>query len=253
MSDIKLCFVSDIHYKNYTNRLKQHALKCFIDSKLAEHGVHYYISSNRPEDFNDIKSSNIKIFNIDKLRENTESLVYEKLPENPAGLYPALYPWNLERFIIKKAAEDGFNYIINLDADVKFLYYHNNLYNDFLKVYEKNTVSTNQAIFSYKNRAPNEVFHLHDRYLKHFNLNFSEDNLNSLDGPVVSIMGDCSDILTFIKNWDMLTIFGYKKEFGFGYDTTVCGNWSLAIPMSNFKLKWKEYPLYPDHKYEDRQ
>jgi hypothetical protein len=252
MEDVRLCFVSDIHYKNYTYRLKEHALKCFLQSNLFEHGVHFYISTNRPEDFNDIIHPNVKVFNIDTLRTGHESQQYEILPDDPTGIYPARFPWNLERFIIRKAAEDGFNYIISLDADVKFKIIHKNLITDFLKVYEKNTVSTNQAVFSYKNKSPNEVFYLHDKYFKHFNFNFSEDNLDAPDGPVVSIMADPCDIINFINNWDMLTIFGYKKEFGFGYDTTVCGNWSLAIPMSNFKLKWKDYPLYPDHKYEDR-
>jgi hypothetical protein len=66
-------------------------------------------------------------------------------------------------------------------------------------------------------------------------------------------MGKTSeDILRYANIWDSLTSFGYNREFGFGYENIVCGNWSLCIPMSNFKLKWKEFPFIPHHKYDDR-
>ena len=77
--------------------------------------------------------------------------------------------------------------------------------------------------------------------------------MDSLDGPVIIYMGESSDdIIRYSNTWNMLTNFGYKKEFGFGYEGIVCGNWSFCIPMSGFKLKWKSLPLTPHHNYGDR-
>ena len=112
---------------------------------------------------------------------------------------------------------------------------------------------TNQAIFSYEKNSLNEIFSYHNKYIEHFNLEFETQEYDSLDGPVVVYMGKTSDdILRYSKNWDMLTTFGYTKPLGVGYENIVCGNWSLCIPMSDFKLKWNDFPFTPHHKYEDR-
>jgi len=252
----KICFVLDTHYPNYTKRLKETSLKSFINLDLQNLGIHFFISTNRTKDFDEYKSDSIHIFDINELRKDYEvSLEFEVLPENPKGIYPSRFPWNLERFILKKAAEMGFNYIINLDSDVIIdeRYSGYDLVNLLNSVFEENTIATNQAIFSYEKNSQSEIFHLHNKYINHFNLNFEENHYNSLDGPVVIYMGKSSDdILNFFENWNMLSEFGYEKKFGFGYEGIVCGNWSLSIPMSNFKLKWVGVPLIPHHKFEDR-
>lgn len=252
---MKICFVSDTHYPKYVSRLKKHALNSYFKSGLDKLGVNYYISTNCVNDLNDINNANVKVFDIDILRANHESLNLEILPEDPTGIYPRWFPWNLERFIYKKAIEDGFDYIINLDADVLFKEVFDSpesMLSYLESLYELNVIATNQAIFSYKNRSPSEVFHLHEKYFSQFNITPDEDKLNSLDGPVVALMGNQENLNKFVDNWDELTVFGYKKEYGYGYDTNVCGNWSLAIAMSDFTLKWKDFPFYPDHKVEDR-
>ena len=117
----------------------------------------------------------------------------------------------------------------------------------------KEDLSTNQAIFTYEKNSQSEVFHLHNKYIEHFDLNFEDNQYNSLDGPVVIYMGKTPDyILRYYEIWNMLSDFGYKKEFNFGYEGIVCGNWSLAIPMSEFKLKWIGVPFTPHHNYDDR-
>jgi hypothetical protein len=252
----KICFVLDTHYPNYTKRLKTTSLKNYIDLNLQEFGIHFLISTNRPQDFEEYKSEYIHIFDIDQLRKDNEtSLKYENLPEDPTGIYPTGFPWNIERFILKKAAEMGFNYIINLDSDVVFdeRYSGLDIKNELDRVFEENTIATNQAIFIYEKNSQSEIFHLHNKYIEHFSLNFEEYQYNSLDGPVVMYMGKTpEDILRYYQNWNMLSDFGYKKEFNFGYEGIVCGNWSLSIPMSEFKLKWVGVPFTPHHKYEDR-
>jgi hypothetical protein len=250
----KICFVLDTHYPNYTNRLKTTSLKQYFDYGLNDIGVGFIITTNRPDDFLEYEKKGVKVYNIDEIR-NQNSLNYEILPENPTGIYPSKFPWNLERFGLRKAAELGYNIVINLDSDVVFNppYDFENFVNLINELFEENCVVTNQGIFIYEKGSTNEIFHLHDKYIKHFNFNFKNDELTSMDGPVIIYMGKTNDdIIRYCDNWDILTDFGYKKEFGFGYENIVCGNWSLCIPMSGFKLKWKSLPFTPFHKFEDR-
>lgn len=254
---MKICFATEVTYPNYVNRIKKSSLNCFIEKKLHELGVYYYISTNLPDDFVEYKDNDyIKVFSIDELRiNNVESQEYELFPEDPTGLYPSRYPWNSRRFVIEQAAKDGFNYVIYIDADTVF---RNDLsqidfYNQIVSSYEPNTVKTNSTIFKYKNRTPEDVFNFHDLYINHFNLNFKEDDYDTIDGPCQVFIGDTNeDILRLTSNWNKFTIFGYKKEFGYGYGNNKHGNLSFVIPLSNFKLKWQGYPFYPNHIATDR-
>jgi hypothetical protein len=250
----RICFVLDTHYPNYTSRLKTTSLQQYFEYGLNDKEVGFIITTNRPDDFLEYEKKGVKVYNIDEIRDQN-SLNYEILPENPTGIYPSKFPWNLERFGLRKAAELGYNVVINLDSDVVFNHPYDgeNFVNLINNLFEENCVVTNQAIFMYEKGSKNEVFHLHDRYFEHFKLNFEDDELTSLDGPVIIYMGKTNhDIIRYCDNWDILTDFGYKKEFGYGYGNIVCGNWSLCIPMSGFKLKWKHLPLTPFHKFEDR-
>lgn len=252
---MKVCLVADCHYPNYTKRLKSNLIQTFLDFELDKKGVHFLVSTNRPEDFDDINNPNIHIFDINKIREDFPvSLEYEVLPEDPSGIYPSRFPWNLERFLLLKASEMGFNYVVNFDSDVVtrarngedlMTYFENNFF--------PNHVMTNQAMMTYQKGSLNEIFHLHDKYIEKFNINAQESDFNTWDGPVIAYMGTTSDdIRKYFDVWNELTEYGYKKEDGFGYGGVVCGNWSLSIPLSGFKLKWNDMPFYPDHKFSDR-
>jgi hypothetical protein len=254
---MKICFATEVTYPNYVNRIKISSLKDFLNKKLYDFEISYYISTNIPNEFSEYSSNNfIKVFDVKDLRKNNiESKELELLPEDPKGLYPSKYPWNLRRLIIEQAALDGFDYIIYVDADNQF---HTHLtgediVNELKQKYEPNTVKTNSAIFKYSNKTPNDVFNHHDDYIRHFNLDFNIDDYNTLDGPCQVFIGRSNqDIIRFVENWHKFTTFGYKKEFGFGYGNNKHGNLSFIIPISGFKLKWDSFPFYPNHKVEDR-
>lgn len=251
----KICFVFDCHYPNYTKRLKSNIVKSFQELNLNSLGIGLLISTNRPQDFDNI-SEGIKIYDIEELRKDYPvSQEYEILPEDPTGLYPGKFPWNIERFILKKAGELGYNYVINLDSDVvfKFINSAEHLVEVLNSFYEENVVATNQALYEYVKGTNNETFHLHDQYINYFGLKYEESEFMSLDGPVLAYMGKTNeDIIRFSDIWNNFTEFGYKKEHGFGYGNIVCGNWSLTIPSSEFKLKWKDLPFVAHHNYQDR-
>jgi GR25 family glycosyltransferase involved in LPS biosynthesis len=254
---MKICFATEVTYPNYVNRIKQSSLSCFIKKKLDELGVFYYISTNLPNNFEEYKNNDyIKVFGIDDLRkDNIESQKYELFPEDPTGLYPSRYPWNARRFIIEQAAKDGFDYIIYIDADTVFRpdLTTEEFYNQIIAAYEPNTVKTNSTIFKYKSRSPEDVFNFHNLYIKHFNLNFEEDDYDTIDGPCQVFIGYTNqDILRLTSNWNKFAIFGYKREFGYGYGNNKHGNLSFVIPLSGFKLKWQGYPFYPNHITTDR-
>jgi len=254
---MKICFATEVTYLNYVNRIKTTSLNSFLSKNLDKEGISYYISTNLPKNLSEYNDNKfIKIFDIDKLRKDKPiSIKHEILPNDPTGIYPSKYPWNLRRFIIEKAAMDGFDYIIYVDADntIKSDLNTNDILESLKANYEQNTVQTNSAIFKYSNGVPHDVFQYHNEYIKLFDLKFNIDDYDTLDGPVQVFIGNNNEsILHLIKNWHKFTEFGYKKEFGFGYDNNKHGNLSFVIPLSNFKLKWKPYPFYQDHKPEDR-
>ena len=254
---MKICFASDVHYPNYTKRVQESSLKSFLDVELYKFDVHYYISTNRPSDLIHLDGkNNVKIFDVDFLRkDNKNSLEFEILPKNPIGTYPSTFPYNLRRFIIEKAALDGFDYIIFLDADVIFRKDFNGefIFELIKSQYEPNKVKTNVHIFEYSIDSTSEVFSQHSQYLNKLDFDFSSCSLNTLDGPVMVFMGETNkDILKLIDVWHFITDFGYKKSFGFGYDNFFIANLSFVIPMSNFKLESCDFPFYPNHIFEDR-
>ena len=79
--------------------------------------------------------------------------------------------------------------------------------------------------------------------IKHFNLNFKDEQYDTIDGPVQVFMGNTSeDILTLTANWHKFTDFGYKQELGFGYGNNKHGNLSFVIPIFLFVLSFCNTP-----------
>lgn len=252
---MKVCFATEVTYDNYVNRIKQSSLKDYLNSGLSAHDVHYYISTNRINCFKEyIDHSHIHVFDIEKLRASRpKSQALEIFPENPKGLYPSKYPWNCRRFIIERAAEEGFDYIVYLDADSKFqLNITSQQIFDNLKAnFVPNTVQTNSAIFKYVNKTPDDVFNKHPQHIAHFGFNFSDEQYDSLDGPCQVFIGNTNkDVLRLVSNWHTLAEFGYESDFG--YRNNKHGNLSFVIPMSDFQLKWNGFPFHPHHTPEDR-
>jgi len=252
---MKICFATEVTYENYVHRIKQSSLKDYLELKLYESGIHYYIATNMPNAFVDYKNNSyVHVFDLDELRHHRpKSIQLELYPETPTGLYPSKYPWNCRRFIIEQAAKDGFDYIIYIDADVRF---NNGITADSLTKtlhdnYEPNTVQTNSTIFRYKDKTPSDVFDRHDKHIEYFGFSFLDEQYDTIDGPCQVFIGKTnSDVLQLVDNWHMLAEFGYQSIFGYGNNKH--GNLSFVIPMSNFMLKWKDFPFQPHHNYEDR-
>ena len=254
---MKICFATEVTYPNYVNRIKSTSLNSFFEKGLDKVGLSYYISTNLPKNFTEYDSIDaVKVFDVEELRKDRPiSIKHEILPENPKGLYPSRYPWNLRRFIIEKAAMDGFDFIIYIDADNMI---NSNLTSqdvlDILKLnHEPNTVQTNSAIFKYSNGTPNDVFQNHEKYKEIFKTEYEVDDYDTLDGPVQVFIGETNNsVIQLISNWHKFAEFGYENEYGFGYGNNKHGNLSFVIPTSGFKLKWKPYPFFQNHRPEDR-
>jgi len=254
---MKICFACDVHYSNYTKRIQESSLKSFLDFKLYEYDIHYYVSTNRPDDLSHLDGvNNVKIFDINELRkDNLKSIKYELLPINPVGIYPSKFPWNLRRFVIEQAALDGFDYIIYTDADMVFKQdITPEHFVEILKLrYEPNKVKSNVHIFEYSEDSTSEVFEKHSLYLKTLNFDFSKHSLNTIDGPAMVFMGETNkDIINLVNIWHKFTDYGYEKPNGFGYDNFFIANLSFVIPMSNFEVISCDFPFYSNHVFEDR-
>lgn len=251
---MKICFATEANYLNYTKRVKNYNIDRFL--RLGLKNIPFYISTNLKSEFSEFDNHElIKIFDIEDLRRNNlNSKKYELLPKDPTGLYPALYPWNLRRFIIRKAAEDGFDAVFFLECDTKVSEHIdiNKLESCLQSLYEPDTVKTSSARFVYKTRHyGQELFHLHEEYMKELNLNFHDDQLDTLDGTNQLFFGENSNsLLKFLDTWDFISDFGYIRQRG--YKTGYLSNLSFVIPMSGYRLIHTETPFVTDHVFEDR-
>lgn len=250
---MKICFVSEANYYNYTKRIKEFNLKKYLDLEL---DIPFYISTNIIEEFKEFEGHPlVKVFDINELRKNdSESVKNELLPEDPKGIYPSKYPWNLRRFILRKAAEDGFLGLYFLECDTRI---NNNLTkeeikNFMFKLYEPNTVKTSSARFIYKNRHPTqELFYYHKDYIEDLNLSFDENQYDTLDGTNQLFFGENKEsLIKFFDNWDYICNYGYNKPYG--YKSGYLSNLSFVIPMSKFKLINVDTQFETHHVYEDR-
>lgn len=251
---MKICFATEANYLNYTNRVKKYNIDRFL--RLGLENIPFYVSTNLKNEFKEFEGHNIiRVHDVNELRKNNEkSLKYEPLPENPKGLYPAYYPWNLRRFIIRKAAEDGYDAVFFLECDTKVSEHvdKSRLMEMLEKLYEPNTVKTSSSRFVYKGHHPGqELFHLHKEYIQELGLNFGEDQYDTLDGTNQLFFGENpKSLLKFLDNWDFIANFGYERPRG--YKTGYLSNLSFIIPMSGYRLIHTETPFVTEHVFEDR-
>lgn len=248
----KFCLLSEANYPNYAKRIKEYSIPRFLDSGL---NIPFYISTNCKNLFSEYENHPlIKVYDIENLRENnTNSQKYELLPDDPTGLYPAKYPWNLRRFILEQAVNDGYIGLFFIECDTKI---YPGLEMDRLihlmeELYEPDTVKTSSARFSYINNSPSCVFDYHSKYIKDLNLKFSPDQYDSLDGTNQIFFGSSTDSLkAFINNWHFISDYGYEQPWG--YKSGYLSNLSFVIPMSNFRLIHTPTPFITEHAFEDR-
>jgi hypothetical protein len=249
----KFCLLSEANYPNYANRVQKYSIPRFLELNL---NIPFYISTNCIDLFKEYENHPlIKVYDIEQLRSNNaKSKLYEELPEDPTGLYPARYPWNLRRFILEQAIKDGYTGLFFIECDTK-IHPHITNEEDLLKrmssLYEANTVKTSSARFIYANRSPAGVFDSHQQYINDFNLNFADDQYDSLDGTNQIFFGkDTESLVNFIDNWHKICDYGYEKQWG--YRSGYLSNLSFVIPMSNFRLIHTETPFMTEHSFEDR-
>lgn len=249
----KFCLLSEANYPNYAKRIQEYSIPKFLNLNL---NIPFYISTNCLNLFDKyIDHPWIRVFDIEQLRStNLNSQRYELLPEDPSGLYPARYPWNLRRFILEKAINDGYLGLIFIECDTKIHPSINNpdqFFDAMNRLYEPNTVKTSSARFVYANRSPACVFDYHREYIQDLNFHFSDDQYDSLDGTNQLFFGENKEtLLTFIKNWHFICDYGYEKPWG--YKSGYLSNLSFVIPMSNFRLIHTETPFITEHAFEDR-
>ncbi len=250
---MRTCFLSEANYSNYAKRVKDFNIKKYLELEL---DIPFYISTNVIGEFKEYENHPlIRVFDINELRKNNlDSLRNEPLPDDPTGLYPSRYPWNLRRFILRKAAEDGYTALHFLECDTRI---KNNLTKEQIEeilptLYSPNTVKSSSARFVYKHRHPSqELFYYHSNYIEDLGFSFSDDEYDTLDGTNQLYFGENAEsLLKFFNNWDFICNYGYEKPYG--YKTGYLSNLSFVIPMSNYKLIHIDTPFETHHVFEDR-
>jgi len=221
------CFLSEANYPNYVNRIQQYSIPRYLELNI---NIPFYISTNYKNLFKEeyLNHEYIKIYDIEELRKNNiKSQNYELLPSDPTGIYPARYPWNLRRFILEKAIDDGYLGLFFIECDTKI---HPGIN---------------------KNRLIELMNNLYNEYIKDLKLNFNDEDYDSLDGTNQLFFGkDTESLKQFINNWHLISDYGYEKPWG--YKSGYLSNLSFIIPMSNFSLIHTTTPFITEHEFEDR-
>lgn len=244
------CLVSEANYPNYVKRIKQFSIQRYLELDLQ---IPFYISTNFINEFKEFENHpHIRVYDIDDLRsQNVNSLSNEILPIKPIDLYPKKYPWNLRRFILRKAAQDGYIGLIFTECDTKISDFMDNksIKEEFLSQYEENTVKTSTKIFDYEFMKFDEMFLNHQNYIDDLKLTFM--NYRTLDGGNQLYFGKNKEsLMNFFNNWDYITDYGYQKEYG--YKNNYLSNLSFVIPMSDFNLKFEMNSFITQHVHSDR-
>ena len=203
---MKICFVSDANQENY---IKQFNDK--IESLPEDFDFHYYVSTNIP-DMVTKKYPKLKVFDLSELQNRTKNtLVYEEL-KNKSNLFH--YPANIRRHIINKAFEDGFDYVVWNDCDVKFNTTVE-LFIEEIKKYNINTIYTQSSIYRYGNHGNQAPFGGCDQVLEDFNQKDKKEKLKIHDGPTAIYFLDENTKKNYIKVWDEITLYGYEKPYSY--------------------------------------
>jgi len=217
------CFLSEANYPNYVNRIQQYSIPRYLELNI---NIPFYISTNYKNLFKEeyLNHEYIKIYDIEELRKNNiKSQNYELLPSDPTGIYPARYPWNLRRFILEKAIDDGYLGLFFIECDTKI----------------------------HPGINKNRLIELINEYIKDLKLNFNDEDYDSLDGTNQLFFGkDTESLKQFINNWHLISDYGYEKPWG--YKSGYLSNLSFIIPMSNFSLIHTTTPFITEHEFEDR-
>jgi hypothetical protein len=204
MIENKICFVSDANQENYVKQFNDK-----IESLPKDFDFTYYVCTNLP-DMVTKKYPKLKVFDLNELQNRTkETLEYEKLKDD---VKLAHYPANIRRHIINKAFEDGFDYVVWNDCDVKF----SNTVDAFiqeLKNFKINTIYTQNVIYRYGNRGNQGPFTGCDQVLEYFNHKDKKEKLKIHDGPTAIYFFDEDTKKKYIKVWDDITLYGYEKPY----------------------------------------
>lgn len=244
------CLVSEANYLNYVKRIKQYSLQRYLELDL---NIPFYISTNLPSEFREFDNHPfVRVFDINHLRRhNIKSINNEILPTEPKDLYPNKYPWNLRRFILRKAAEDGYLGLIFTECDTKISDFidKKTILDEFIFLYEENTVKTSTKIFDYDSMETDDMFVNHKNYINELNLKF--EKYITLDGGNQLFFGKNKEsLLKFFDCWDYICDYGYEKIHG--YKNNYLSNLSFILPMTNFSLKFEKNSFITQHVYSDR-
>jgi hypothetical protein len=253
----KYCIAVEATYPNYIKRSKTNVISSYLNLELDKQDISLYILTNDVNEYKEYSNnSKIKLFDVNEIRKDVpESLQYELYPEDPIGIYPRLYPFNVRRFLVRQAGLDGYCGCYCVDADVVA---HPSISKEMVinhmnNLYEPKVLGTNAAVFRYEPGSRAEVFQFHDKYIKHFNFNFTDRQYDIPDGPSMFFMGEKpQDLLDVFEKWNYFAILGYRKDLGEGPESLIYANLSFSLPQLGFTTKEKPLIFYPDHHYEDR-
>lgn len=199
----KICLIGLGIFDNYISSFKRWLY--IHDEKL---DLPIYLITNNVEEFEDIKSENLNVIDIKDICDKEESVnKYEKvLYENKSIPYKN-FTWNIIRYGIRKAFNDGYKEIIYFENDSLILMDKKNL----IKLVDK--IPINHVGYTHQVFSNSHFEHAYNCYNKNSDYNvYYKKTIKpcSWEGPVFVLKFD--DILynKFLDAFDKLTPHMYS-------------------------------------------
>lgn len=233
---MKVCLATCVHYEKYLNQFKIKLLRSYLESNIP---FPLYVDTNMSHAVG--KHPNVHVFDTSSLQD-PQSRILEELPLSPP--YYNHYKWNLRRFIIKRAAQDGYNIILYSDVDAILL--SDNLEERVMAEYKENCFKSASYIWEYQQVPENSVFRHFWQYQADFpHWGLTTHNLKAIDGPTNYYFGkSTSDIIQLINRWSEIVYATYNLNYG--DRNFFIENQSMALNS----LRWSIEPSDHFHRIE---
>ena len=247
----KTCLVGMAIFDNYIS-----AFKRWFSIHNEKLNLPVYVITNNVKEFKNINSDNLNVIDIKDVCDKKESInKFEKLLYENESLPYENFTWNIIRYVIRSAFNDGYKKIIFFENDSVFLMDKTTLI-EYVNKIPINHIGCTHQLFS-----NNHFAHCYDFYNKNseYNVPYKKNNkLCSWEGPVFVLKFD--DILynKFLDAFDKLTPYTYllsnqvSKDSGLQVIPHPQNLFCYLFELFDLKLfKWSKI-VYPRHIYKGK-
>lgn len=203
-----ICITMNANFNNYVKQFKE-----WFEWYKDKYNFKVYVSTNRKHLFNDFKDEKLFIFDTEELiKKCPETYKFEKvLSEETVTVYNE-YPFSSHRHIRRRAFEDGFKTIINIESDTRFIISEEGIVK-YINSFQPNSIYTRAAIYcksTVKDGRWKTWTALTNRMNRDLSIDINVDNYCTPDGTNVVFNFDKDTYESFFDDSDKFFSYYYN-------------------------------------------